>query len=632
MTAPPQQKPKRKSKIVKSKAASGVNAGSNQVGNGRKKKRKSNAKAAASSTTAKAKQKRGRSVAKTNLKKSASKNSALHGSFSSLDSTMSTKSGRSQDSVNRKSRPSGASSQDRASIISGQGRAPGRNSIGKRSRSATGLFDQSGHSCSPTRRLDMAGQASVSSPMIRQSSYPNLSRQNSNQSLGGGGGERTRLRPLQRARSKSREKSPSSFTQRRMNRLGSRMKRSGSASGLSRQSSRSSIYASSDDEGGTSRSRSRSGRSLGRSVGNGNGKPDDLQKIIGMIESSSAPDLLARKKEPSRYERFAQRHRLSSRSLDASVSAHTASTMGDEWPDDETIWVSGLRYIRILAPTPKECRSDRIIRYMTWGAMFLDFIAAIVSITTYDSVTMCCGKPIFELLESRINWNEFVRIFTYIYLMLIFLEVIPVFNKEIPLNLINPLIGFTITLAMFFDDRIGEAITMWAVEALAIAFEAVITWLRRKQHMRRIERIAECDKELAVRDGNKQKQQRRRSSRRPGDGVVDDPYSDLESLSGGSFYNSGDEEINRFRIERERRQLKAGLKEEEIQLRYHFIGSTINISLVLISLIFIVGIGKNGGLCISNFEAPPIFKDDQLERCPACAEATSTCEVCDTTG
>ncbi|KAL3938254.1 MAG: hypothetical protein SGBAC_006796 [Bacillariaceae sp.] len=370
------------------------------------------------------------------------------------------------------------------------------------------------------------------------------------------------------------------------------------------------MFESSDDEGG-SRSRSKSRRILGNS--------DDLEKIISMIESGNDPDVGARTKSPSRYEKWAQRNRVVSRSPDAS----TASLVDEVLPED-TIWTSGLRYIRILSPNPNECRSDKIIRFLTWGAMILDFIAALVSIFTYESVTMCCGKPIFELLDSNINWNEFVRIFTYIYLVLIFLEVVPVFNKELPLNLINPLIGFTITMAMFFDDRIGEAVTLWTIEALAIAFETVITWLRRKQHLRHIDRIAECDVELAVREGKRR--------RRGNSADSEDPYSDLESLSGGSFYNSSDAEVNRFRIERERRQLMAGLKEEEITMRYHFIGSAINVSLVLISLILIIGIGKNGGLCISNFEAPPIFKDDQLERCPACVGATGTCEVCDATG
>ena len=181
---------------------------------------------------------------------------------------------------------------------------------------------------------------------------------------------------------------------------------------------------------------------------------------------------------------------------------------------------------------------------------------------------------------------------------------------------------------MFFDDRVGEALAMWAIEALAIIFEAVITWLKKKQYHRHIARIEECEEELAVRDG---KRWRKGRSRTDMEGVVDH-YSDLESLSNGSLYNTADAEVNRFRIERERRQLKANLKHEEINLRYHFIGSGINISLVLISLIFIIGIGKNGGLCISNFEAPPIFKDDQLERCPACVGYTTTCQICDESG
>ena len=107
------------------------------------------------------------------------------------------------------------------------------------------------------------------------------------------------------------------------------------------------------------------------------------------------------------------------------------------WPNDPT-WKKTLRYIRILPPHPQERPERRWIRIYIWVALLLDFIAALVSLMQYNGVTTCCGEPMFSLLFLNINWTQLIRIVTYLYMVLIFAEVIPVVRGGMPFNLVNP--------------------------------------------------------------------------------------------------------------------------------------------------------------------------------------------------
>ena len=53
-----------------------------------------------------------------------------------------------------------------------------------------------------------------------------------------------------------------------------------------------------------------------------------------------------------------------------------------------------------------------------------------------------------------------------LYLVLIFAEIIPVVRQGLPFNVLNPLLGFAITFAMFFDDSVAEALAMWIIEGM----------------------------------------------------------------------------------------------------------------------------------------------------------------------
>eukprot|EP00980_Cylindrotheca_fusiformis_P006013 scaffold1284_cov108-Cylindrotheca_fusiformis.AAC.27 len=309
-------------------------------------------------------------------------------------------------------------------------------------------------------------------------------------------------------------------------------------------------------------------------------------------------------------------------------SSHTVATKSqsvrflDVGFSDDPKWKQALRFCKILPPTPDEQPIQRKQRIFIWLSMILDFIAALVSITTYNGVTTCCGVPIFDIASAVINWDKLIRVTTYIYMAMIFIEVFPVFEKGIPINLINPFLGFTITFAMFFDDRILEAATMWIIEAVATFCEVYVYRLKALDYKEGEERVNACNEELDSR--------KRCLSDDSFDGFAGDYEED------GDIESSAHVDLKRldtFRIERERRQLGVSQKTESLSLRYHFIGTIVNCGLVVLSLSLIIGVGKNGGLCIYHLEAPSIFSDGQLELCSACKDmADDVCEVCDPEG
>jgi hypothetical protein len=318
--------------------------------------------------------------------------------------------------------------------------------------------------------------------------------------------------------------------------------------------------------------------------------------------------------------------------------------------EDDTKFQTFLRYIRILPPHLDENPTKRRIRKFTWLTLLFDFIAAMVSITTYDGVTTCCGVPIFSL-AADINWNLAIRITTYVYLIMIFAEILPVLRKGLPFNLLNPMLGFTITFAMFFDDRIPEALCMWIIEAVAIFLEFLVYRLQSKLFHERAARLEKCDKDLEPYLNSK--------SKRAVSNI--DNFSDDASMSGSSFgeedaeepiFNSSSEsglnyssasgmchssststftgnyKLRKSRLLRERRILRSAQKTERVELRYHFAGVLINFGLICVSLSLISGIAASGGLCIKNMQRPIVFEKNQLEKCSACKGSSGVCEIC----
>jgi hypothetical protein len=307
---------------------------------------------------------------------------------------------------------------------------------------------------------------------------------------------------------------------------------------------------------------------------------------------------------------------LSTRSLDVAFPG---------FPNDPK-WKEIMRSLNMLPPTPDEKPIQKKQRCFVWAAMILDFIAALVSITTYDGVTTCCGVPIFDIASATINWDKFVRITTYVYTTLIIIEILPVFRKSLkglPINLVNPFLGFTITFAMFFDDRIREAVTLWVIEATAVVFEVLVLRLKVQEFKEGEERVNACTVELDMRKSMRKLKSGSRSSNSSFDSLA---FDDDDSEAA----NNDLKELDKFRVQRERRHGRIAQSEEAISLRYHYIGTIINCCVVLLSMSLIIGIAKNGGLCIYHLQAPSIFADGQLDLCSKCKDlADNVCQICD---
>eukprot|EP00980_Cylindrotheca_fusiformis_P005994 scaffold1284_cov108-Cylindrotheca_fusiformis.AAC.8 len=370
-------------------------------------------------------------------------------------------------------------------------------------------------------------------------------------------------------------------------------------------------------------------------------------------------------------------------------SARSLFTVELEFEGDSK-FIQALRYIRLLAPYRNEPPIERRVRMFTWGALFCDFLAALVSITTFRGVSMCCGRAILSIMGNA-NWNKIIEVFTYIYMIMIVIEIIPVVRDGLPFNILNPLVGFIITFAVFFDDNVAEAVCMWVIEIIAITCEFMTYRLKNRIYLEKEERIKETDKEFqefkefkkarkkAQRDAKKERLNRnglspirqktastlgidslntsmrtettasvafrkplplrkasmasiRQNSSRAAE------INDCDDSQGSSIIEEEEQEedieAGRFTPSREiriMRRLRLWRQEQEEQLkhlRYLFAGVAFNIGLVVFTLLLIIMISKNRGLCVVDMTTPAIFASGQLDKCFDCVGVKGTCEVC----
>lgn len=235
------------------------------------------------------------------------------------------------------------------------------------------------------------------------------------------------------------------------------------------------------------------------------------------------------------------------------------------------------------------------------------------------------------------------------------------------------MVGFLITFAMFFDDRITEAILMWIIEATAIFFEFLVFRLQAKMYHDRYDKLdvvqqhLKSTRELRASSHHKSTRNRNKnnmSTSRASSSSME--LSDDDSISGHSFgddgenaadielaasggHNSSAGSINRLnssagsigrggpnhklreaRLLRERRQLRLKQKEDRKRLNYHLAGVLINFFLVGVSFTFIVVIASSGGLCVRSGQRPVVFSMNQLETCNLCPGEiiNGRCEIC----
>lgn len=295
-------------------------------------------------------------------------------------------------------------------------------------------------------------------------------------------------------------------------------------------------------------------------------------------------------------------------------------------------------------------------------------------ITWQGETTKCCGQSILSAIGGRgggggdgSEWDTAIEITTYLYMLLIFLEVVPVMRDRFPFNLMNPFIGFLITFAVFFSDSIIEAASMWVFEAMAVTCEAVNYRLRSLRFAKRKARLKNTKKEIEKLRKIKRKVKNQYDNNggkllTRGDSAqfvldLDDSSSFAEdsSFNDDIETNNNSADLNTVagrtavttvsnigthretRLLRERRQLIRSQAEDEQDLRVHFFGVFFNVVLVFFSLLMMVVIAKNRGTCLVGLKFGNVFKNNQLEQCYLCTDSDGNyrmdpgdaCEVCD---
>jgi hypothetical protein len=273
-----------------------------------------------------------------------------------------------------------------------------------------------------------------------------------------------------------------------------------------------------------------------------------------------------------------------------------------KFPND-TWWQKCLRHFRILPPVPNEGRTQRRVRFLIWSTLILDFLVAIVSIATFGgSITTCCKQATMASIPG-IDWNLLMNVISYIYLVGIFLEIHPVVREgPIPWNLLNPIFGSTLSFAVFVDDSKAEAIALWIMELGSVILE-ILTYLKLKKLYKREER--RIDKLSATIKSECRKN------------------PDVKK-SGGDFRKNA--------LLRDRRNLRIEHSNSTKKLQYHFVGVTVNFTLLCLTLLLMIMVARGGGMCLVGGEGLDLFSPDQRARCSLCAEGSNgwkdKCAIC----
>eukprot|EP00977_Amphora_coffeiformis_P006835 scaffold1499_cov170-Amphora_coffeaeformis.AAC.14 len=183
------------------------------------------------------------------------------------------------------------------------------------------------------------------------------------------------------------------------------------------------------------------------------------------------------------------------------------------WENVENPFYRKLASFLVLLKCLPEDRADATfvvvsLSILQWLSLLADISAACVAIVTFNGVTYCCGEAILNFGSLNMPWEHMIRVLTYLYLVLILVELYPVVKKGFPFNIANPLMGFIVTLAMFFDDSKTEALIMWCIETFAVLCEYGIYCFKSYQRNwlnKEVER-------LAILTIPKEKRSRRRNS------------------------------------------------------------------------------------------------------------------------
>jgi hypothetical protein len=229
--------------------------------------------------------------------------------------------------------------------------------------------------------------------------------------------------------------------------------------------------------------------------------------------------------------------------------------------------VAVLVFARVLPKDEENWNSIQIgLRVAQWLALIPDMGAAFHSIISFTGLSHCCGKPLLNLGNAGINWCMVFERMTWAYAFLIVLEIYPVVQKGVPFNLINPPLGFFLTVVLFFDDGKYDALVMWFIEVISVAFEIVVWRLKIAQRV-------PIEQELNVLD--------QLVCRPQHDDETPELY--LEYIQGISIARN-DLQKKKHELDRVVRALRHGV--------------ALNSFLVVSILVLIIMIASAGGLCI----------------------------------
>jgi hypothetical protein len=333
---------------------------------------------------------------------------------------------------------------------------------------------------------------------------------------------------------------------------------------------------------------------------------------------------------------------VSNESMNSSLHGGSEHSRGSVGSVTSVLWVDFpndnkcqkvLRYVRLLPPTPRETPANRRIRVFIWISLVLDIICAIVAITTYSKVTTCCGKAVWSMGGS-LDWSKAMRVITYLYILGILIEFLPVVRQAgIPWNIFNPMFGFLLTFAVFFDDSRAEAISMWILETIAIVFDFMVYRLKAQKRMSRLTRLDEID-ELVSKQAKKGKNALGTSSAHSTRSTRSHVSSFNVSLPDGMAAIDGtltSADHKEIKLLRERRKIRLKLQTDQFHINYHLTGVVVNAILIVITGVMIISMLTTGGMCVVEGDLPNPFSRQQLEKCPNCRDVAGQCQICSAT-
>ena len=149
-----------------------------------------------------------------------------------------------------------------------------------------------------------------------------------------------------------------------------------------------------------------------------------------------------------------------------------------------------------------------------------------------------------------------------------------------------------ISFVVFVDDAPAEAVSVWILELISVTLEFMTYWEYRILFREGEEKLAVMDEKIADR--------------------VEKGY-------------------RRSALYRERKDFRQIHGADKRRLHRHLIGVTINMVLVVITLLLIIFVARSGGMCVYDMKPPNLFNSKQADLCGALRDCNGeNCQICPT--